>query len=201
MGTGHYLSVFVLGISVLAAGCTPATITAGAAPTAIMTSPSPTVAAPATNVPLSFKPAVYRAETRGFELDYPADWTAVPIGVIGSRGSFGQVFSPGGTAEKLAAGGSRVNITVYDWDPKSDLAAYVTHRRSNWDPAGGQQVPQESAGDLADGSKYSSFVVQGSDGQQSYFLFTTLGQQYLEISGEGNLALVEEIAHTLRHVQ
>ena len=43
-----------------------------------------------------------------------------------------------------------------------------------------------------------SFVLQSPDKSQVFFLFTTLGQDYLEISGEGNLALVEEIARTMR---
>ena len=32
----------------------------------------------------------------------------------------------------------------------------------------------------------------------AFFLFTTLGDRYLEISGEGDLPLIREVASTLR---
>ena len=159
--------------------------------------PYPTITVEPTAPPLSFTPAVYRSEAEGFELDYPADWTAVPITEIGSRGSQGQLLSPGTTAESLAEGGSRLNITVYLWDPKNDLAAFAIHRTSAWQ-ASGFTVRQGPSGDLTDGRKYVSFIIETSDKKQAFFLFTTLGEKYLEISGEGNLALAEEIAKTVR---
>jgi len=182
--------------ALILAACSPAAPTP-AVPTVPAEIPSPTPTLEPTAVPLSFVPAVYRAETEGFELDYPADWTALPIQQIGSRGSQGQLFSPDTTAESLATGGSRLGVTIYLWDPKNDLAAYVTHRKTAWD-ASGSSIVKESSGDLTDGRKYMSFVVQAPDNGQAFFLFTGLGEKYLEISGEGNLALVEEIARTVR---
>ena len=204
MKSKSFLSLSLLLFISVAAACAPA---AGAAPTGVVptyappTIPvvisSPTSVPEPTAVPLSFTPATYKVEAEGFELDYPADWTAVPLVQIGSRGSQGQLFSPGTSAEMLAAGGSRVGITVYLWEPKNDLASYVTHRRTAWE-AGGSRIVKESRGDLLDGRKYMSFVVQASDNQQAFFLFTGLGEKYLEIAGDGNLALVEEIAHTMK---
>jgi len=200
MKSGYFLSVVLLASALFPTACAPVTSVATmAAPTSptVLASPAPT--AKRTSVPLSFTPATYKAEAQGFELDYPSDWTTVPINVIGSRGSSGALYSPGSSAETLAEGGSRVGVTVYLWDPNNDLAAYVQHRKTAWEPgSGGSSIIKESSGNLVDGREYASFVVQAADDRQAFFLFTTLGENYLEISGEGNLALVEEIALTVR---
>jgi len=146
---------------------------------------------------LSFAPATYKDEANGFELDYPSDWSSTPNTQIGSRGSQAQLFSPGASAELLPEGATRIGITAYLWDPKNDLAAYVVHRKTAWE-AGGSTVLNETGGDLIDGRKEMHFTVQAPDSAQAFFLFTTLGEQYLEISGEGDLARIEEIARTLR---
>ena len=150
-----------------------------------------------TKAGLSFTAAIYKDETNAFEVDYPADWTLVPNNQIGSRASTAQLFSPGSTAEKLLDGGTRMAITVYQWDPKGDLAAYAAHRKSAWD-SGGSNVISETSGELAGGRKQMSFTVQGPDKLQSFFLVTTVGENYLEIAGDGNLAVIEEIARTMR---
>lgn len=191
-----FLGLILLMLAAVPAACAPAAAPAADEPTASVVLP-PTATLPPTVVPLSFVPAVYKAQAEGLALDYPADWTATPISQVGSRGSQGQLLSPGTTAESLPKGGTRVGITVNLWDPKNDLAAYVTHRRSAWD-ASGSKIVKESSGDLTNGRKYMSFIIHATDGFQSFFLFTTLGEKYLEISGEGNLALVEEIAHSMR---
>lgn len=51
---------------------------------------------------------------------------------------------------------------------------------------------------LTDGREAAAFVVQGSDGSMGYFFFTTLGNRYLVLSGDGDLALLAEIAHSVR---
>ncbi len=159
--------------------------------------PSPPSTTPPKPTALSFVPTVYKDESNGFELDYPSGWTVVPNTPIGSRGATAQLSSPGSTAETLADGGSRVNVTIYLWDPKNDLAAYVNHRRTAW-LGSVMTIVKESGGDFVDGSKYATFVVQSSVKQKAFFLITTIGDKYLEISGEGNLMLVEEIALTFR---
>jgi hypothetical protein len=130
-------------------------------------------------------------------LDYPSGWTLVPNKQIGSRGSTAQLFSPGSTAEKLLVDGTRIGITVYLWDPKNDLAAYAANRKTAWE-GGGSTIISETSGELADGRKQMSFTVQGPDKMQAFFLLTTLGENYLAISGDGNLKLIEEIALTTR---
>jgi hypothetical protein len=140
---------------------------------------------------------VYQDQINGFQLDYPAGWTVLPNTQIGPRGSQAQLLSPGATPQALAEGDTNLSVTVYLWDPKNDLAAYVTHRRTAWE-GGGFTIVRESKGDLMDGRKEMDFVVRAPDGQPAYFLFTNLGENYLEIAGEGGISLVEEIAHTLR---
>jgi len=145
----------------------------------------------------SFPVATYRDETAGFEFDYPADWTLDPSSQMGVRGAQALLLSPGTTPETLAEGGSRVAITVYLWDPKNDLTAYVAQRRTAWD-ALGFEFSSESTWALADGRRVKNFIIQFPDQLPAFFLFTTVGEDYLEISGEGDLALVEEIGRTLR---
>ncbi|MFH1185991.1 MAG: hypothetical protein V1755_13275 [Chloroflexota bacterium] len=176
------------------AACAPSTpLVQAPEPTAVAIS---TLPVPPTDQPLSFVPATYRDEANRFELDYPSDWSLDPNTQVGSRGSQAQLFSPGTTAETLAEGGSRLSITIYDWDPKGDLDAYVTQRRTAWD-ASGFAVKKESTLNLLDGREAAAFLVQVPS-VETFFLYTTLGDRYLQIAGEGDLTLVAEIANTFR---
>ena len=150
-----------------------------------------------TQAPRSFAATTYKDETSGFKVDYPLGWTLAPKTRLGSRGEAAQLFSPGTTAEKLLPGGTRLGITMYQWDPKGDLAAYATHRKTAWE-SGGSSIVSTTSGDLVDGRKQMSFTIQGPDKMKAFFLLTTVGEQYLEIAGDGNLALIEEIAQTMR---
>jgi hypothetical protein len=199
------LSVLLL-LMTMAAGCaSPLVVQGGIPPTApLPTTQPPGLASPTptprpTAVPLSFTSATYKDEANGFELDYPADWSSSPNAQIGSRGSQAQLFSPGASAEALPEGATRIGITIYQWDPNNDLASYVTHRKTAWE-ASLSTIAVEHEGDLVDGRKEMDFIVKGPDGAQAFVLFTTLGERYLEISGEGDLGLVQEVARTLRPV-
>ena len=158
-----FLSLILPALAIVAAACAPASAPPADVPT-VSVAPSSTATLEPTAVPLSFTPATYRAEAAGIELDYPADWTTTPVEEVGTRGSTGQLFSPGSTAAGLAEGGTRVGVTIYLWDPKSDLASYVAHRKTAWD-TGGYSIVKESSGDLLDGRKYMSFIVQAPDQQ------------------------------------
>ncbi len=205
-------SLVLLAVVLIGAACAPAvaapaiptllilpapTTTAQPAETTQPSMPQPTAASQPTAVALSFTPATYDASAEGYQLEYPSDWTAVPVSRVGSRGSQGQLFSPGSSADTLADGGTRMAMTVYEWDPKSDLAAFVPPRLDAWQSSG-FTIAKQDEGMLQNGNPYSSFVIQTPDDHQAFFLFTTLGEKYLEISGEGNLALAEEIARTVR---
>lgn len=174
----------------------PAIQTPGAADTP--TPPPQSTSAPEpTRSPISFDAALYRDETAGFELDYPADWTLDPSSQVGVRGAQALLLSPGTTSETLAEGGSRVALIVYTWDPKHDLNAYVAQRKTAWE-ASGFVFNAEETWQLADGRQVQSFSVRNPEQAQSFFAFTTVGEDYLQVSGEGDLALIKEIAHTLR---
>lgn len=152
--------------------------------------PEPTAVQP------SFVPATYTDETAGFALEYPAEWTVDPSSQIGVRGGQALLLSLGTTAETLADGGTRVSIVTYVWDPKQDLDAYVAQRKVAWN-ASGFAILREEEWQLVDGRAVRIFVAQTPE-QPTFFLFTTVGDDYLQISGEGDSALVEEIARTLR---
>lgn len=160
------------------------------------TTSAPATAPIATATQLSFTPATYTDEQAGFALDYPAAWTLAPSSQVGVRGGQALLLSPGATAETLANGSTRVSITTYIWDPKNDLDAYVTQRKVAWD-ASGFAITREEQWQLADGRRAYVFTVQTPE-QPTFMLLTTIGQDYLQIGGEGDAALVEEIAHTLR---
>jgi len=190
----HRITSFAVAAAVLSA-CMPSTpVVRPPEPTAIAVS---TLPAPTTQETPVFVAATYRDEANGFELDYPSDWTTDPDSVVGSRGSQAQLFSPGTTAETLSPGGSRLSITVYQWDPKADLGAYVAQRRLAWE-ASGFKVRNGSLTQLPDGRPASDFFIEPAGGALTYFLLTTIGDQYLQLAGEGDLALIEAIARTLR---
>lgn len=189
------IALVIAAASALLAACTPAASTVR--PAEPTTAPVETLPPASTPESLPFVPATYRDQVNGFELNYPSDWTAEPNRVIGSRGSQAYLFSPGTTAESVPAGGSRLTLTVYQWDPKGDLGAYIAQRRTAWDGSG-FKVRDGSLTSLVDGRPASDFFIETPDGLLSYFLLTTVGDQYLQLAGEGDLILIEAIAGTLR---
>ena len=87
----------------------------------------------------------------------------------------------------------------YDWDPKNDLAARVTQRKTAWE-ASGFVILDESTRELEDGRAVVDLLFQTSDKHEVMFTLTTIGDRYLEISVEGNLDLCREILGTLRSI-
>lgn len=148
----------------------------------------------------SFKSQTYINEAVGFALDYPAQWT-VKETLLGDRGSQSVLLSSPEIADLavLPEGETRVAVTVYQWDPKNDLAAFVDVRKSAWE-ASGFSILDEEPLTLDLGLAAVRFTVQAPDGLTVPFLFAAIGDQYLSISGEGDLALVEEIMMYLRPV-
>ena len=179
-------------------------------PTAVPPTPEPVpptpvateapTAAPAPEQPqLSFTPATYVDERAGFAFDYPAEWTLDPGSQVGARGGYALLTSPGTTAETLADGGARISISTNLWDPKGDLDAYVAQRKIAWD-ASGFAIISEDSWQLVDGRDARIFIVNTPE-QPVYNLFTTIGDDYLQLGMEGDMALAEEIAHTLRPLE
>lgn len=152
---------------------------------------------------LAFEATTYRDEETGFEFDYPVGWAFDP-GEHQSRGYYVQFYSwdwqPGDVIETTPAGETILSVTVNYWDPKNDLEAFVNQRKTGWDASGTSILSEEHI--MLDGEKPATqFIVQGADGTQTFILFTTIGEQYLTLSGNGDLDLLANVAHTLRPIQ
>ena len=197
------LVLFILALS-LAACAAPAT----SLPTPVEnTMPVPGVAVteavvePQGKLPApSFESQTYINEAVGFAIEYPASWT-VNETALGDRGSQTQLLSTPEIAElqTLPAGATRVTIVINQWEPKNDLAAFVDVRRTAWESSGFTILDEEPL-TLDLGLAAIRFTVQTADGVTVLFQFAAVGDQYISISGEGDLTLVEEIMMYLRPV-
>ena len=197
------LVLFILALS-LAACAAPAT----SLPTPVEnTMPVPGVAVteavvePQGKLPApSFESQTYINDAVGFAIEYPASWT-VNETALGDRGSQTQLLSTPEIAElqTLPAGATRVTIVINQWEPKNDLAAFVDVRRTAWESSGFTILDEEPL-TLDLGLAAVRFTVQTADGVTVLFQFAAVGDQYLTISGEGDLPLVEEIMMYLRPV-
>ena len=203
-GTCWLLPILLVSMVTTACG-----VTASAEPTAVpaplIPTQEPTVDMPpaptATSAPhLSFEPATYRDEVAGFEFDYPASWAVGPVEQY-SRGGITAFTSWDRPTDVLPGeappGETRLDATVQLWDPKGDLQAFVDQRLTAWDASGIGVLSQEDW-TLSDGRPARAFVVAGADGARGTFFFTTIGDNYLVLSGSGDLTLLAEIAHTVR---
>lgn len=145
----------------------------------------------------SFDAQLYVNETAGFALDYPVGWIVQEV-VVGPRGTEIQFLSSPDLADAttLPDGATRVSATIYQWDPKNDLAAYVANRKAAWDASGFRVVDEQSV-TLELGLSAVQFVVETPE-TQTIFLIAALDDQYLQVSGEGDLELVKEIVGRVR---
>lgn len=170
-------------------------------PTATAFPPTPTeTAAPAPKLPAApFDSQPYIDEAAGFALDIPAGWT-INESVVGPRGTQIQFLSAPELAEaaSLPAGETRLTATVYQWDPKDDLEAYVDNWRNAWS-ASGFNILEEQELTLELGLPAVQFTVQTPESQVVY-LITALEEEYLVLAGEGDLDLVEQIVQRLRPI-
>jgi hypothetical protein len=140
------LFAFIIFVSVMllatcsAPGTTPAPVQTDAPalpvsspqPTNTEPAPAPTEAAPIPKLPAaSFESQAYINETAGFALDYPAGWTVNEV-VVGDRGTQVQFLSSPEIADMatLPEGATRVNATIYQWDLKNDLAAFIANQKT-----------------------------------------------------------------------
>ena len=181
------------------AGGGPVNDPSAAEPTAVTPSatqapePEPTHAAP--------ESALYRDEQAGFELDYPLGWMLEASTEVGARGSQGTLTSwqhiPGDIVTDRPGGSTLIALTVYQWDPKNDLTAYITQRKTAWEASGFIIVSEESV-TLSGLQPAQLFVIETPEKFRSFVLFTNVGEDYLQISGDGDLDLVRQVALTLR---
>ena len=161
-----------------------------AEPTIEPTVEQPTALPPTEAPSLSFESATYRDESAGFAFEYPAAWEVVDLGSLGDRGSGAQL---------VLNGEPQLNITLFLWDPKKDLSAWVAHRKEAWSASGFDILTEEELV-LPGGERAARFVVQAPD-EQALFFFTPVGDRYLELSGTGDLDLLKEITSTVRLLQ
>ena len=161
--------------------------------------PPPAVTlAPASKLPAaSFDSQPYIHEEAGFALDIPTGWT-INETVVGPRGTQIQFLSAPELAEaaSIPEGKTRLTATIYQWDPKNDLEAYVDHWRNAWS-ASGFDILDEQELTLELGLPAVQIEVQTPESQVVY-LITALENEYLVLAGEGDLDLVEQIVQRLR---
>ena len=162
--------------------------------------PSDTAAAPDPKLPAApFEAQTYVSETFGFALDYPAGWTVNEM-LVGDRGTQIQFLSSPELAEApvVPEGATRVNVTIYRWEPKNDLAAFIANQKTAWENSGITILDEEPL-ILEQGLPAVRFHVQTPDADV-IFLMAALGDQYLVMSGEGDLELVRQIVERLRPI-
>jgi len=171
-----------------------------ALPTNTEPAPAPTEGAPNPKLAAaSFEAQIYINEEAGFALDYPAGWTVNEV-LVGPRGTQIQFLSSPEIAElaTLPDGATRVNATIYQWDPKGDLAAFVANQKSAWE-ASGFTILEEEQLVLELGLPAVKFSLQTPEANV-VFLIAALEDQYLVLSGEGDLGLVNEIVERVRPI-
>ena len=187
----------------------PAAATATSLPTLTPVSATATaIPSTETSIPQGKLPAapfdadLYANEEAGFAFDYPLGWTVNEM-VVGSRGTQIQFLSDPALAEvaRVPENQTRLTATIYQWDPKNDLPAYVQHWKEAW-TASGFPIHEEQNLTLEQGLPAVLFTVQSPDAPdaQTVFLVTALKDQYLVIAGEGNLELVKQIVERLRPI-
>ena len=84
-----------------------------------------------------FDADLYANEEAGFAFDYPLGWTVNEM-VVGSRGTQIQFLSDPALAEiaRVPENETRLTATIYQWDPKNDLPAYIHHWKEAWTASG-----------------------------------------------------------------
>ncbi|RPI93296.1 MAG: hypothetical protein EHM40_10255 [Chloroflexi bacterium] len=171
-----------------------------AIPTATEPASVPTEAVSAPKLPAaSFESQTYLDEKFGFAFEYPLGWT-VAEPMFSERATQVQFLSSPELANipTLPAGATRLSATVYRWDPKNDLAAYIAIRKTAWESSGFTILEEEQLV-LELGLPAVQFTVQTPEAVV-VFLITAIGDQYLELSGEGDLELVKEIVQRVRPI-
>ena len=147
----------------------------------------------------SFESQTYINQEVGFALDYPVGWTVTET-VVGDRGKQIQFLSAPEIADMsiVPENAARLTAVVYQWDPKNDLAAYVATRKTAWENSG-FTIVEELPLVLELGLNAVQFEIKTPD-STSVVLITALGDEYLVLSGDGNLPLVKEIIQRLRPI-
>ncbi len=194
----------------------PATVTTTLPPTPTGTESAPASTDTPTDVPVdappdapslpsmklpapSFESQLYLDKKYGFAFDYPVGW-AVTEPRVSERATQVQFLSSPElvNAATLPKGATRLSATVYEWEPKNNLAASVAQWKTSWE-ASGFKILEEEDLVLEQGLPAMQITVQTPD-TVIVHLITTLGDRYLMLSGEGNLELIKEIVQRVRPI-
>lgn len=187
-------------IAVLLAACA-----APPQPTGMPLEPAPTVAEPTAQPEAaqpetpSFEATTYQDSAGRFSLQYPASWHILG-GESGSRGDYVQIASwdPGSAGlTEVPEGESLLQITVYQWDPKGDLGARLEMRRTAFNNSGITIAEETEV--TPDGGPAGVRMRLISSGEESLTYFFVLGDEYLEISGIGDLQLLDQVIQTFEY--
>ena len=155
--------ILLVVFALTAAGCQPAIESQVPTKSPLVTETPAVIVTETPALPtLSFSSVTYTDDLGKFAFDYPDTWTLNAEQVIGDRGSQTLLLSPGSSAESIAEGGSRIVLMRYDWDPKNDLAARVTQRKTAWE-ASGFVILDESTRELKDGRAVVDLLFQTAD--------------------------------------
>lgn len=210
--------LILLVVMSLAAGCTqpqasievteaisPAPVTEmvvepGAEPSATP-QPSDTPAATA-EAPGFGEAETYQDEFAGFAFDYPKGWTVVDVddqvkqqgrGYTVTLMSWPPDTAGGGGAP---AEGSKVDVSVLLWEPV-ELEAFVSHQREVWQANSAVQILSEEPWTLESGLAATHMQLMADEGEV-FIMLSLVNGRFLLFSGEGDQALVSQIARTLR---
>ena len=190
----------------MTAACSPAVTSAPVDSVTVPATEEPASTSAPTEAPVSpklpaasFESQTYINEEVGFALDYPAGWTITET-VVGDRGTQIQFLSAPEIADMavLPENSTRITATIYQWDPKNDLAAYIATWKTAWESSG-FTIVEELPFVLDLGLNAVQFELKTPD-SSAVVLITALGDQYLVLSGEGDLDLVKEIVQRLRPI-
>jgi hypothetical protein len=197
----------ILALIMLATACVPAVTPPQADNTVVplvINEPAIT-STPTTEAPVnsklpaaSFEAETYINEEFGFALDYPAGWT-VNESIIDDRPQIQFLSSPEfAESGVLPEGASRVIVVIYDWEPRNDLPAFIASWKTTWESSG-FTIVEEQPLVLDLGLNAVQFTIKTPD-SSAVVLITTLGDQYMILSGEGDLELAKEIVQRLRPI-
>ncbi|MBX3003101.1 MAG: hypothetical protein KF828_04025 [Anaerolineales bacterium] len=189
-------------LAILLASCayptqSPAVAPATEAPVQASTSqPEAPLAVTAIPTP-GFETQLFSDAQGRFHLDYPTSWQILG-GESGARGSYVQILSwdPGPAGfEEVPAGESLLQIAEYQWDPKGDLAARMSMRRTAIESSGTQIVSEDHV-TPANGPAGVRWLLLDSQGKESVLYLFVLGDSYLELAGIGDLQLLDQVIST-----
>jgi hypothetical protein len=208
------LLIWLIAFSLVASACGNSTPQATEQPIGTILTVQPTqVDSPTevpTDIPAATLPVVtetslplinsFQDPTYGFTFDYPNGWALDTVS-LGSRAPTSYQLTSWehepGMVNEVLRGESILNITIQLWDPKNDLDAFVENRQIAWEASGFGLISTDDIL-LANGKPAKVFITTTLDGSEGYFLFTTLGNDYLVVSGSGDLELLDLVARSIR---